>query len=281
MGSFSGESWSSSVMILKHREEGRLITDVRDVLVVEIVQAVDEAIRAAVQADQRCLVVGHVEAVLPDGGLECLWPVVLKGADAEVVVVGAVQGVLIAPGPIKIARFEKTGEAGVGAVPPEGGLIFFVEVAPVAAGKSVLLLVGCPARGLGHFGDAEVVVGVFERAGDGARQCAEAFPVEILDGDVTESMPAVEATASLAAPIERLDFGIFDNSGVAILPLRITKLAWMVDDLDRIRRTLMPPLRPLMYASASTTSAFEPPYERLSEESSTLGRLHIPVYSLY
>lgn len=220
MRTLGGESRSSGVMVLKHREEGRLVADVRNVLVVEIVQAVDEAVWTSVETDQRCLVMGHVEAVFPDGGLECLWAVVLQGADAEVVVVGAVQRVLIAPGAVEIARFEKPREAGVGAVPPERSLVFFVEIAPVTARKGVLLLIGCPARGLGHFGDAEVVVGVFERTGDRSCQGAEAFPVKILDGNVTERMPAVETAASLAAPVEWLNLGVFDNSGVAILPLR-------------------------------------------------------------
>ena len=90
VGSFGGQSWPSSVVILEDGEEGRLVADVCDVLVVEIVQAVDEAGWAAIQTDQRSLVVGHIEAVFPDGGLERLGSVVLKGADTEIVVVGAV-----------------------------------------------------------------------------------------------------------------------------------------------------------------------------------------------
>lgn len=53
-------------MILEYREERRLISDVRDIVVVQEVKPVYELIRAAVQGDQVSLVVWYEEAVLPD-----------------------------------------------------------------------------------------------------------------------------------------------------------------------------------------------------------------------
>lgn len=71
-----------------------------------------------------------------------------------------------------------------------------------------------------HLGDAKVVVGVLERARDAPRHGARPLGVVVLGGDVAELFPAVEAAAAFAAPVKGLDFGVFDDGGEAVFPLK-------------------------------------------------------------
>jgi hypothetical protein len=75
-------------------------------------------------------------------------------------------------------------EARVGAV--DGAALLGVEhIEPVAGAGKVFVVVCGVAEGSREQGDGEVVVGVFDSAGYGARLCAYTEDIEVLRGDVT------------------------------------------------------------------------------------------------
>lgn len=54
---------------------------------------------------------------------------------------------------------------------------------------------------------------------DTARHCAKSLVVEVLDRDISQLFPAIQATAPMDIPSEGLNFGIFYKSFVSRLPL--------------------------------------------------------------
>jgi hypothetical protein len=92
-------------MVLKHRQERRLITYVCDVVVVQVVQSTHKLVRSAKCADQLRHVVRNEVLVLPYTALERLTSVVLERADrvGVCVDVGAFERVLVAPGAVEVS----------------------------------------------------------------------------------------------------------------------------------------------------------------------------------
>lgn len=176
------------VVVLEDGEEGRLVADVGDVGVVQVLEAAHELGGPAEGRDEGCLVVRDVERVLPDGRLEGLARRVLQAAHAvgERVDVAAAQRVLEAPGAVEVARLEEADEARVGAV-QKGRLVDLEEILPVAAALLVFRDVGIEvADSTGELRDGEVVVRVFERTRDTPGHGAESLVVEVLNGNVSQ-----------------------------------------------------------------------------------------------
>lgn len=62
MRSLCRESRATSVVVLEHREERRLISYVGDILIVEIVEAAYEAFGPPIERDECCLIMGNETA---------------------------------------------------------------------------------------------------------------------------------------------------------------------------------------------------------------------------
>lgn len=60
-------------MVLENGQERRLVADIRDLLVVKIVQSTNEGIRSAEDADEFGLIMWH-EVAVPKGLSACLVP---------------------------------------------------------------------------------------------------------------------------------------------------------------------------------------------------------------
>jgi len=99
VGSLGRKCGPSSVVILEDSQEGGLIADIGNVLVVQIVQSLNEIPWTAKCAYQPCLIVRHEERVFPNAAFEGLGGVVLKRTDSIRVGidVGTLQRVLISP----------------------------------------------------------------------------------------------------------------------------------------------------------------------------------------
>ena len=69
---------AASVVILEDGEESRLVANICDLVVVQVVQAVNELLWAAEGADQFGLIVWNKERVFPDTAFEGLRSVVLE-----------------------------------------------------------------------------------------------------------------------------------------------------------------------------------------------------------
>jgi hypothetical protein len=92
-------------MVLKHRQERRLITYICDVVVVQVVQSTHKLSWSTECADQLRHVVRNEVLILPYTALERLASVVLKRADRAGVCVdvGAFERVLVAPGAVEVS----------------------------------------------------------------------------------------------------------------------------------------------------------------------------------
>jgi hypothetical protein len=92
-------------MVLKHRQERRLITYICDVVVVQVVQSTHKLSWSTECADQLRHVVRNEVLILPYTALERLASVVLKRADGVRVCVdvGAFERVLVAPGAVEVS----------------------------------------------------------------------------------------------------------------------------------------------------------------------------------
>jgi hypothetical protein len=81
MTALRGQGWPTSIVILIHRQECRLIPNVRYLLVVKVVQPSYKGSGTTGCADKSCLVMRDEEAVLPDTALERFSGIVLQRAD--------------------------------------------------------------------------------------------------------------------------------------------------------------------------------------------------------
>lgn len=150
-------------MILKHGQETRLVPDIRDIRIMQIIQSPNESLRSAHRTDQFGLVVRDVEGVFPEGTLESLHGIHLQRADrsSSSVDITALQRILEAPGLVHMSGLEEAHETRVfGGVDQEGSLVGFVEVGPVIARPLVFLSIGHVSSPSGDEGDAEVVVAI-------------------------------------------------------------------------------------------------------------------------
>ena len=95
------------------------------------------------------------------------------------------------PRPIQILSLEEAHEPRIFPVEEETGLILVEQVLPITAALRVLINVAAFLQTLGHLSNAEVVVGIFQRAGYRSRHGAEAFIVKVLGWDVAQGFPAV------------------------------------------------------------------------------------------
>ena len=122
------------------------------------------------------------------------------------------------PGAVGVLGLEEAGESGVDAV--DGGfLVRFEDVAPVFGAFGVFVVVGGFAHPLRHFGDAEVVVGVLDGAGNAPGVGAETNVVDVVDWDVVQVMPTGKATTTFDIPVWRFDFCVGNNGRIAGPPV--------------------------------------------------------------
>jgi hypothetical protein len=92
-------------MVLKHRQERRLVAYICDVVVVQVVQSTHKLSRSTECADQLRHVVRDEVLVLPYAALKRLASGVLQRADrvGVCVDVGAFERVLVAPGAVEVS----------------------------------------------------------------------------------------------------------------------------------------------------------------------------------
>lgn len=83
----------------------------------------------------------------------------------------------------------------------EGGLIRFVHILPVLRASEIFLFVIKMIHAPSHESNAEIVVSVFDCAGDGASEGSNAVRIEVICGNVAQILPAGQAASSFYGPV--------------------------------------------------------------------------------
>ena len=217
MGTQSAQGRPASVVVLEDSKEGRLVPNISNVSIVEIVEPCDELIGPTERRNERSLVLRHVEAVLPYRALKGLLSIVRERAGcSSVVECGADKRILKAPGTVQKLRLEETREAcRCRRVEQVGRLVSAEQVFPVFSAAVVKRGIIRMAEIGGQASNDKVVVRVFKRARNRAGERAEALVVKVLNGYIAKSFPGVKPATSLVAPVVRFVLGIIDNRFVA------------------------------------------------------------------
>lgn len=125
---------------------------------------------------------------------------------------------LISPGPIQVFRLEEAFESSISSV-YERGLVIAKQILPKSRSSFVLLSIIHLSEATGHLCNSEVIIRVFQRAGDAPRHRSKTLVVKILYWNVVQRFPTVQATTSFIRPVIRLLFSILLDGGVASLPV--------------------------------------------------------------
>lgn len=117
----------SAVHVLVNSQESRLVADIGDLIVVQIVESFDKRRRPAKCTDEPRLIVRHVKGVLPNAALKSLIGIVLQRADRVGVGVDvrALEWVLISPCLVQELGLKEACEAIIGTIEQIACLVVF------------------------------------------------------------------------------------------------------------------------------------------------------------
>lgn len=125
---------------------------------------------------------------------------------------------LISPCLVQVPGLEESRESSIGPI-DERRLVLLKQVLPVTRRGCILLCIGYFKETSSHLSDTEVIISIFQRAGDAPRHRAKPDIVKVLDRNVVQPSPAGQPTATLVGPVIGLYFGVFLYRRVTGLPV--------------------------------------------------------------
>lgn len=125
---------------------------------------------------------------------------------------------LISPSPIQISRLKEPLKPRI--TPIDIRLLINPEqVLPIPRRQLKPLRITSLVQTTGDLRNRKVIIRIFDRARDTARQRPKSHGVNVLHGDIMQGVPASQAAAAFRRPVERLFGGVFADCCVAGFPV--------------------------------------------------------------
>lgn len=125
---------------------------------------------------------------------------------------------LISPSPIQISRLKEPLKPRI--TPIDIRLLINPEqVLPISRRQLKPLRITSLVQTTGDLRNRKVIIRIFDRARDTARQRPKSHGVNVLHGDIMQGVPASQAAAAFRRPVERLFGGVFADCCVAGFPV--------------------------------------------------------------